>query len=111
MGHSSRFCGDADLGIVLGVASFEKGRRPASKGSSCKERAVSQGSLSVEMVQPGRPMGMRYRGWPPASPPPWLLQATAAPLHLSKMMSLPSLLPPPEAAKGQAYVCGKVPGP
>lgn len=39
MGHSSRFCGDADLGIILGVASFEKGRRPTSKGSSCKEQS------------------------------------------------------------------------
>lgn len=36
-GHSSRLCGDADLGVALGVAVLRRGE--GSKGSSCKEQS------------------------------------------------------------------------
>lgn len=44
MGHSSRFYGDADLGIPLGVAVLRRGEGQPRRETAAKSRAVSQGS-------------------------------------------------------------------
>lgn len=88
MGHSSRFYGNADLGIALGVVALRRGKGQPLRETAAKSRAVSQGS-QCQVVPAWEAYGNEVQGLAPAYPPPlWLLQATEASSHLSKMLSL-----------------------
>lgn len=87
--HSDRLCGDADLGITLGARCFEKGRRPASKGSGCKEQSWVPRLSQCKDVPAWVVCGDGVRGAASSlSSSPTAAAGTAASLHLRKTVRM-----------------------
>lgn len=86
MGHSSRFYGDADLGITLGVAVLRRGEGQPLRETAAKSRAVSQGS-QCQVVPAWEADGSEMQVLAPSLPTSSVAAAGHCSL-LSKMMSL-----------------------